>query len=838
MSEMHDSITSSDVSSSPTEHSMQSLIQYALTSKDYLDQFIPLIRSELQTKGNLQGLLSGLENTTKQKQSTLEDISFESVDDLTNSVEKIKTIVKSSSSLSKNLTIINKQIDDTGRSFAKDKRKALDYKKLASKINETSFTINFCLDVLERTNRVLDLVRSKDFYKALINLQLLARTNFDEIKQFDFSVGIYNSIPTFKKMIVEETFNQLIKWMNISLEKRFPDIGEILFDNCKSVVNSWTRRQAGNKQLLPFKINSPIERMLRDNKYKTLDPLSNDMLQIDMGPLFHSILVFQSVDKLDKLKEDFGNEILRRRDRLIYPIREAMANNNFDMLSTVESIKILMFSMSAFFISDRYITRKTHYQLRSAKQNENMFDSVITKFALLLEKFIARSVDSTSAQSEQLAIYLGSFIQILTDWKYDASKLFDVLIHLFKIYIKESIESFRSEYMSLSLDDDSQPITVHSEEQLSNVCDSCFYKYEDHNHSFPKTLPYSVIYPGACLRLRSLIYQMYNFIAVYYDRKLDVLLRMISNAVDSVLIDVILKDLDNKVHSSYKEEVSQNLINLEFFTSSIPAIENYLNTSTDPIIMKSRIPSITIKLKAQDAFERARLVAERGMFSMVDGKVDLLFGMVDFDWDSKIVNDEPSISIKDMGLYLQNMFKLDFSHLPYTMRTHLLIRSFDKIATQLKQSIFGADGITSEGVQNFEIDINYLESLIPDLRQANGRMTQVPPEFAKSDDKLQAMFVGLRQIIALLKDGNLDKYEDPELRTKFYGTIQPKDAKLLIEKLDSYQMLMNSPTKGTNKQFDENAADGDGRITDTKSLFSNLKRTATTTSFSGFSLRK
>ncbi|VEU24329.1 DEKNAAC105489 [Brettanomyces naardenensis] len=829
--------TDGDSSSSSTKP--ESLIQYSLTSEDYIDQFIPFIRSELQNKNSLDDLIANLEKTSQEKQDVLEGLSFDSVDDLTSSVDKIKSIVQTSAELSKELSAINEQLNKTGTAFAEEKKKALHYKKLYNKINETFLTINSCLDMLERTNKILELIQSKQFYKALINLQSLARMDFEEIEQFEFSVRIYNSIPTFKQMIIEETFNQLIKWMNVSLEKNFPIIGEIMFDNYKSLNDAWLRKQASDEELLKFKVNSPIERTLREEKFKYFDPLENDQIQIDMGPLYHSILVFESVNELDKLKEDFANEILRRRDRLIYPIREAMTNNNFDMLSNNESLKILMYSMSAFFIADRYISEKTQFKVRTRKQTDDLFDSIISKFVPLLEKYIMRSTDTVKKATELVDI-IGCFVQIAENWRFDSRKLYDLMVSLFKLYIKLSAEEFRKEYMSLSVDDDSQPITVDNLQQLKNVRDNCFYKFEDKDMTFPKVLPYSVIYPGSCLRLRSFIHGLYSFLEKYYDKRLDTLSQMISVAVDQVLINIILKDLDNKVHSSYKEEVSQNLINLEFFSNSVYEIEKYLNFSSEPLILKSRTASTMIKLKAENAFKSTRRRAENGMFEMVDSKVDMLFDMVDFDWSARDVNDEPSISIKDMGLYLENMFKLDFSHLPYSIKSLLLIRSFDKITTHMKRSIAEADSITGEGVQNFEIDLNYMESLIPSLKIGTGKAGVLSSDADKANKTLQTMFVSLKQIVSLLKDGDLENYKDETIRQTKYSSIKPEEAQQFVNKLEEYR---SRALEGSG-QFSRSSIGGspspapDTDDERTRSLFPGLKRQATTASFNGFSFKK
>lgn len=815
-----------------------SLIKFSLTSDDYLDQFVPIIRSELQSKDNLSDLILNIETVTNEKQDTLQGVSFNSVDDVTDSVDRIRKITHSSSELAKNLDAMNKQLGITGKSFAEERKNAVKYKRLNSKIDQTSSTINSCLEMLERANKVLELIRRKEFFKALANLQLLAGTDFEEVEQFDFGVRIYQSISTFRHMIIEETFNQLLKWLNLSMEKKLSDIGENLFDNHKRIIDSWMKKQRNDKSLLAFKVNSPIEKTLREEVLRNFDPLSNEAIHVDISPLYQSILVFEAVDKIDKLKEDFGNEMLRRRDRLIYPINEALANNNLDVLSSMESMTILIYSLSAFFVSDRYLSRKTTFRIRSSKQTDSLFDSVVSKFTVLLKRYIQTKITDVK-QALQLLDIIGCFMQIMDSWDFDTDRLYDVLIDLFKVYITLSVSNFQKEYMDLSLDDDSQPITVDTPKQLSGIKDSCFYELANLDLEFPVTLPYSIIYPGACLRLRTFIHGLYVFLETYYAKRLDILSQMISRAVDKVLVDVILKDLDNKVHSSYKEEVSQNLINLEFFSNSVEGVEKYLNHSTDSAILRTRTPSNQVKLHAQVQFKEIRKRAEAGMFSMVDGKVDMLFEMVDFEWDSSSMNDEPSIGIKDMGLYLENMFKLDFSHLPYSMRTLLLKRSFEKITTHMKNSIFDADIITTEAIGNFELDIKYIESLIPELIVAGGDVDSHKVDSDKSNKELENMFVTLKEIISLLKDGNSQAVPNEEVKASKCKLIKPKEAEILLSKLRNYQPKSATSPRGTLSSEGRSSTFSEDVVNEpSRSLLSELKRSATTASFSGFSFKK
>ncbi|ODV87068.1 hypothetical protein CANARDRAFT_26501 [[Candida] arabinofermentans NRRL YB-2248] len=801
-----------------------SLIQYALGSDDYLDKFVPILKAELLSKKSLDGLIRDLNDISKNKEETLEGISFNSVDDLANSMDTISNIVQSSSDLSQEIMSINSELSKTGIELTEKKRLALDYKRLYNKINETEATINSCLDMLDKMNKVLDLVEAKEFYKALMNLNLLSRSHIENIENFEFTKRIYNSIPAIKNVIIDETLNQLIRWFNISLEKNLTTIGELLFENFNTINQVWSDKQLEDLNLIRFKINSPIEKTLRLEEFKFFDPLRNDEVQIDLDPIYHSILVFQSINEFDRLKDDFSNELLRKRDRLIYPIKDALASNNLDLFANNDSLKVVIFSLTAFFVADRLITAKTEYLLRSKKQSDDLFESVISKFIPILRRHIEKNKHD-GQKLKELNNIIGLFIQVLENYDFNIDPLYQQLMYLFELYVETSIDTFKNDYLSLAAEENPQPLTVQNESQLKTIQSCCFYVFRTNKVTFPITFPFSVIYAATCSSLRDFIRNIYEFLSLYYNHKTSTLLRIIGNSVDQVLIGTILKDLDQKINSEYKEIVAQNLINLEFFSNSVIEIEKYLNFSSDPLILKLRSPSSLIKLRTEAEFRRVRTKAEEGMFELVDSKTGMLFEMLEFDWESKEVNDEPSIGIKDMSLFLKNIFMLDFSHLPYSIKSLLLIRTFDKLVTFLKTSIFQAQFITAESVKNFEIDINYIETIIPSLTQESRDERQLVNENESSNLTLETIFSGLKQIIELLKEGNLEGYKEDKGRMRKYNSIRPEEAIELVQKLEDYQNLMremeiNEATERSN---------GDG-IDDepTRTLFS-IKRASTGT---------
>ncbi|GME84474.1 unnamed protein product [Ambrosiozyma monospora] len=80
--------------------SQDTLIELSLTSDDYVDQFLPLIKSELSNKNSLTDLINKLEENSREKEIKLEDVSLESIDDLESSLSTIKRIAETSKDIS------------------------------------------------------------------------------------------------------------------------------------------------------------------------------------------------------------------------------------------------------------------------------------------------------------------------------------------------------------------------------------------------------------------------------------------------------------------------------------------------------------------------------------------------------------------------------------------------------------------------------------------------------------------------------------------------------------------------------------------------------------------
>lgn len=746
------------------------IIEYALSSPEYIDQFIPIIKSELLSNGKLDGLIDKLETISVEKESELQNIAFNSIDDIEQCVSVIHEIDDTCDYLGKKVFSINKSLNRSGKLLLEEKKKVLNIKQTKQRIEDTNNKINSCLEVLDLINKILGLIKAEDFFRALFFLKSLSSNR--DFETFKFVDKFYDSIPLFKVLIVDETFNQLNRWLNLSIEKNLIEFGELIFENFNNINNDWFNKQSENLNLINYKVNTPVEVSFRASEYMYFDPLKR--LNIELQSFYHSILVFNELNQMADLKEYFSNDMLRRVDHLFIPIKDSI--NKLNVFSSNESLKINLFSICSFSIIDKIINEKTNFQIRSVDEVNNTFNSIQKNFLPVLTNHIEYYEFEDLSDLIELNEILGIYYQILTYYNFNSEPVYKLLLKVFNKFVWMLMENFRKQYSSISLLDNSQSLIIDNIRDYNTVSKDMFCKL-DCAMNFPLNIPFSSIYLDTCQMLRQFITDIYTFVSKFYTFDINLIILKIEKSIDELLSNIILKDLDDKIKSTYKEVVSQNLINLDFYLKSIPEIENYLNTSEDLNIMRTRNFSNSIKLSSISDFQKTRRLAIESMFTLIDSKIHSLFDMVDFEWDTEDLNSSPNTSMIDLMEFLQGSFKLNFSHLPESVKSLLLLKIFDKISKFLNDSILESAYLTGSSIQNFSMDVSYIQDSIVKFFDSNIEVNET------SLESLKNLFLKSQQIVNLLNQGNLDNYKVDEIRHRQFNKIDKNEAVILIKKI-------------------------------------------------------
>jgi hypothetical protein len=734
-----------------------------LSSNNYLDQLVPVIKTHLKA------------NTVKDLVTKLKSEGSKKDDDLVTAVsgyeERINQTALDIEYISRDATSMNEQILDISGHLAKTsnltfekKFQLLALKKNINKMQESEILINKILQVLELTDKTHMLIKENKFFNALKNLNDLNALHKDFDKDFKFLNNINESIPILKDLIKDESLSLLKKNMS-ALDGKFEVLGEEYFSVFGSLITRWDEFRSKRSEFAQFKINSPVEVSMRSSY------LQNDLPDIsgyiDVSFIYDTQLIFKTLDQTGFLKAEFNNELNVRRDKLFYPFIPSESKNPVFRQYIKDTAKLSYFlsKLIGYLIFHKAISDK-HPELVNLTTND-LWENLSAKIYSHLRNLVLNEIMEPAPLLEIKRV-VGNFYLTLERYELNHDHFYNLLILTFKKYSQISMFAFTKEFNQSAKDDDSMPMSIYDLKLYKKITNVCWYNDRRlaNEIEFPLSLPFSTIYPMACAQVRNFIAQQNSFLKDYYKYDTCSLNKICIENVDNVLINSINKYHVQKLNESMtREELSQNLINLEYFLIMAKDISSELSDFYETPIM----------LRSVDAFASTREETEKKLFKFIDGQIYDLLDVIDWKWTSNQLNDEPTFSIKDFGEFLQNLFKSALLKLPSSVKTVLIYHVFDLIAEDFLNNLKAQVYITRAAVMNFDQDIAYIERVTQVLNPSKSEGT--------NRDSLQSMFLQLRQTINLLKIGHLEEYRDRDTRLRYFDHIKPDEAVNLVNKL-------------------------------------------------------
>lgn len=813
----------------------EDIFQTSLNSEDYLESLAPIIKDSLRSNG-LSQLITKLNEIVQDKDEELNTLSLNSTRDIDTSIDGIDSIHIESDDLNKALLRINSSLNKSVFELILKKKLLIKFKEVSSKIGETNNTLNLCLQVLEITNKSHELIKQNKYFSALKLIDELTGLHLPKVKDFSFAMKIYDSIPLLRKMIQDESFENLGKWLSINLERKLLAIGEGGFEGIYVLQDDWERRRSesgttgSNLVFLPYKVNLPIEIASRDPKFN-YDIFEDESLQISLTILYDVILVYQTLNEEELLIKLYNKEWMKKYNRIIYPITSTTAahntsksnNNNNLPTFTIASLEEYLKKIAAFFIMDIQINRTTKYQLRTETSSHDLWESYSVKLKPVLFNHLQLTRSNPNFHIDDIIIFkdlIGNFMQVMENSGYKITDLYDVLMVTFReYYAPELIDQFRLEFLESIQSDHYMPLIVQDRQDYDNVMKICWYKAgspfaPNFVKLMPISFPFSEDYVHYCLGIRSLLEDIITFISKYYGYELNQLNEIILNDIfEKVLgevkgkgIGLDLKDFISR-NENNKEIISQSYTNLEYYLYSLYELGKLLNrrlrqhtgvgvglqslTNAQPQnqqqIQAAGVEQGGPVLKAVATFTAIRKFAENTIFKMVDSKIRELLDMVEYDdWMPQHRNLEPNYSIKDFALFLDNLFTSIFHSLPLSFRTLGLFRSYDFVAEHFLNILKDVPRYNRTAIENFDLDINHLEESMSKLYSEELEM----PEDLGADESaggavaLQSTFTELRQCIDLLLLENYDDFiKNLTNRMRKFDRVKYEDGVQLISKI-------------------------------------------------------
>lgn len=776
----------------------------SLDSETYLDSLAPVITEALKANA-LADFIGKLNDYVKSKDNELNEKSLDSANDINTCIDTIDQVSHQSHELSGSLLKVNAFLKLSTLGLIEKKSKLLKAKETERSINETSLVLNLCIQVLEITNKIHELIKLRRYFSALKLIDELTSIHLPKVSNFSFSVKIYDSIPHLTSMIQNEAFDNMCKWLSTQIERKIDDIGDKLGQNLEAIQVYWHNMRVNSPILTTHRLNSAVEMSMRDAELNFNIFQSHD-LNINLGPVYDCVLVYQSLGELPNLCAAYHKEWLKKYQRIIYPmtlslgVREKLAFFKETKVSfpDLASLEAYLRKISALFVVDKQLNAQTKFELRSNASADDLWESFANKLKPVLLSFLESetwTIDKLP-QLEDFKDVLGNFLQIMENNQYKISELYDILTVLLRDYYGPLlIQQFRLEFIESIQSDHYMPSVVTNKSMYDDIMKICWYKAESsfapkNIKGFPVSFPFSEDYLRYCINIRQLLKDLIDFTSDYYSHDLAELNRIIVNDIfEKCLGDTpgvgICHDMKVFItkNSNNKEIVAQSYTNLEYYLYSLyeigKLIDRRLRMSNGIGIINIDTNS-TFKLRAIELFTSVRKFSEDAIFNMVDQKVRELLEMIEYDnWEPSSANSGPSGDIEEFAVFLDNLFNSIFSNLPSSFRTLGMFRSFDFIAEFFLTKLYNAPRYNRFAIINLDFDVKQLEQSMEYLvtGEANDNSQG-------GGDALQSTFAELRQTIDLLLLESYDEFtKDPTFRMRRFDRLKYESALKLIKKM-------------------------------------------------------
>lgn len=110
----------------------EDIFQTSLNSEDYLDSLAPIIKDAIKAN-KLSELITRLNDTVKNKDEELNDLSLSSADEINSCIDTIDRIHDDSSELNKNLLQVNQHLNKSVYELVSRKKNLIKSKEVTSK---------------------------------------------------------------------------------------------------------------------------------------------------------------------------------------------------------------------------------------------------------------------------------------------------------------------------------------------------------------------------------------------------------------------------------------------------------------------------------------------------------------------------------------------------------------------------------------------------------------------------------------------------------------------------------------------------------------------------------
>ncbi|KAL1933631.1 hypothetical protein VTP01DRAFT_7721, partial [Rhizomucor pusillus] len=693
-------------------------------------------------------------------------------------IDQLLKVRQGSVALRQKIADVNIALQTGGSRLAEKRRELIEARRVQRNVEDAIEALQKSLAVLELANKAGHLMEEKKYYSALKTFDNLQNEHLQEIPSFSFVKHLNNGIPVMQNEIKNDVTMQLREWLaNVRGVSR--EVGSLAMQRMQERQDRWRAKTTDNPRLRYLQhhnVNSAIEMVVNEG----LESSIVDEVAIDFEPLYRCLHVYDTLGRRYEFKASY-EEDRRAQANLALSAPINLKDGN------MAPFEALLQDIVGFFIIEHIILHNTQ-DFRSQSEVDALWEMVTRRIILVVSESLKGCRDPELFLRIKFSLLM--FIQTLESFDYSVKPLQETLLTLFQRYSELLINQYSEVFEKIVEEDECMPMTVENAEELRDVMQYTRFRPDREflkRHGFPLRLPFSKVFPTCCRDVSAFVHQFYQF-AEGFSQTHGEMDDILKKAVDNLLIQKVNAILLKKLESTNLSQIVQIIINIEYFESTCPDFEMLLMET------RSFHRSGRIHLKATQTFKETRRKAEKRIFELVNSKLDEFLQLSEYDWETTENQRHPSLHLQDLVTFLTNVTNAALLNLPESIKSLIYFDALEHLSRSMKNLILDPDHrmVTDVALQNFEIDVRFIEDFVKQLGDPTVLETITP----------------LRQLIDLALSDAPDEYLTPQIKNRKYNRVDGRDVIILFEKLlrDPSSANITSPRARGRRRAMENVA--------------------------------
>lgn len=711
----------------------------SLNDGGYVDQLAPLVKSALE-QGKTEDLLDNIAELRESREKEIQAVYESSDNPFVVAADHLDNIEQKSVDIAKAVQQASSQMDRPTLAYIEHATRQATMARTRENIEGALDTVRLCLQALEHTNQVHQLLKAQHRVAAVQNLHDLQSMGLEKLKHLGLGNMIQRALPALTALIITST-TQALETHFSRLADSIDDLGRRAYDLLTLQRSVWAEIVAHSPHLKSFRFNSSVERAYR---HSGTNYLTDTGLTMDLGPLYEAELVFSRLQKLPQLELWLDRQIDSLLDRVV---------NSRDFRT-----------MTGFCLLNRIISDHVP-SLRPAKKVDDAWERIAQNIASFSTKSELKDKSSLLTLKNELCMIM----ETLVNFQFNVGSIQRLLEVLLRRFSRHLVETTRAEFVERWQNGDRMQLVVDKQSAWDSVLETVLWNdipASSEKQPFPRPLPFSEVYPLTCADLQHLL----NYHAHFFDQ-----FQQDPAIVEEPLVQAIESVLNEIVHQAQltlrltnRELIVQTLVDVQYFAHASRRLEKEL----DRLRMSGRRRghmALEATVKLRDTAKRA----EERVFQLIETSMQDFFSIADYDWQRRDISEDRSTYVLEMTTYLFTLTNTTLVRLPVDVSSLVYLGLADQLSVGLMNILQEAPyGITHEALQTFRLDIDFLQNFV----------TQIAVE--SQNQSLDDTLTEVKQVVDLLLSEKPEEYNNPQIRMRKYDRVKPEVAQPLLAKLE------------------------------------------------------